>query len=170
VGVAGVAEQQAHRHRLGLKALHLLHHPVDLLVSQRDHRLAVWAGPLGHGHHPIVRHQRLGAGDAQVVERRPVLPGDLQHVGEPVGGHQDRPGDLALQYRVGSRGGAVREQPRRRVGQGLGHPALYPDGLVVRCGRHLHRPRPHPFRMHHHISERPPDINPGTRIQGLSHH
>jgi hypothetical protein len=91
--VAGVGEQQAHRHGLRLQPPHRAHHPIDFRIGQRDDHFTGRTGPLNNGHYQLVRHERFGAGDGQVVERGTVLPGDLQHIGEPVGGHQHRPGD-----------------------------------------------------------------------------
>jgi hypothetical protein len=140
----------------------LTHHSIDFLVGQRDHGLTVRAGPLRDGHYPVVRHERLWTGDGQVVERWPVLPGDLQQVGEPVSSHQDRASNLALEHRVGRCRGAVWQQPQLCVGQGLRNSPLHPHCLVLWGGWHLHCSGPHPRRVHHHISERSPDIDPGA--------
>ena len=67
------------------------------------------------------RHERLGPVGPRVVERRPVLAGDLDHVGEALGGDQRDPGAPPLEQGVGGDRGAVgRATPagrRRRAGR-----------------------------------------------------
>ena len=59
-------------------------------------------------------HERRRPVDVGVVERRPGLPRDLDHVGEATRGHQRDASEPAFEQRVGRHGGAVREHRHRR--------------------------------------------------------
>src|SRR5690349_24023170 len=62
----------------------------------------------------VSRHERYRLGVEQVVHLRPVESLNLEHVAEPRGRHEPRPGATALEKRVERHGRAVAEEPDLR--------------------------------------------------------
>ena len=107
VGRLEVGVQQAHGHHLDLGRDG--RHGVG---SHRGQLAPVGGQPAGHLVAVATRHHRLGARGQVVVERRAVLPADLDHVAEALGRDQGHGGAAALEQRVGGDGRAVRQQRR----------------------------------------------------------
>ena len=61
---------------------------------------------------PAPGHERLGPHHRRVVERRPVLPGDLDDVAKPRRGHERHRAPSPLEQGVGGDRGAVGQRPR----------------------------------------------------------
>ena len=102
-----------------------------------------------HPQPPRPGHQRRRAVGPRVVERRPVLAPDLDHVLDAGVRHEDHGRALPLQQRVGGDGGAVGKagDVARRSAGGLQdrlHATNEPDGGICRRARdlgHLHGTR-----------------------------
>ncbi len=139
--------QQADGHRLDV-VRHRRHraHRRDLGAGGVEAPLDLQPQPAGD--------QGLGPVGPDVVERGPVLAGDLDDVGEPGGGDQgdDRP--PPLQQGVGGDRRPVGEEVRRQLPEPLAHG---PAG-VVRRGQDLGDP---PVG-HDHVGERPTGIDPAA--------
>jgi hypothetical protein len=158
----GVGEQQAHRDGARLQTRDRLDHPRDLGVGERDDDRTIRGAALVH-RHDVTRGDEVGwPGDPQVVQRRAVLPGDREQVGEAPRRDEHRPSDITFEHGVGGRRRPVAEspdvRPRRHRRQSLGH-AL---ALVLGRGRDLSSTH----RLIHDgddIGERPTDIDAGCR-------
>ena len=101
-----VRVQQADRDRFGLGAD--LGHP----GRQCHQDLAARSDPLAHLVAMCSTHQRVRAISGRVVQRRPVLAGDLEHVGEPLGRDQGDDRAAAFEQGVGRDRGPVGEHRR----------------------------------------------------------
>ena len=77
---------------------------------------AVGADPLAGADPQLDRGEGSGAVVAEAVERRPVLAGDLEQVGEAGGGDQGGARPAALEQGVGAHGHPVGEVADRRAG------------------------------------------------------
>jgi hypothetical protein len=152
-------EQQADGDRLHLGLAAGVHGGADRSLVEGDED-PVGAHALPHGEAQLARDQRGRPVPGQVVEGRAVLPADLDHVPESLGGHQRRAGPAALEQRVGGHRGAVREAGHGPDG-GLdelerGH---HPERLVPRGGRHLGRDQP-AVGQRHEVGEGPTHVDP----------
>jgi hypothetical protein len=93
--------------------------------------------PLGHLQAQIARHHRLEIA-AQAPGAGPVAAAHFQHVAQALGGDDADPRALALQQRVGARGGAVHHgRDARKVARPLRDAVEKAARLVGPRGRHL---------------------------------
>ena len=113
-------KQEADRDGLHLGPPQLLHHIGQPRLVER-HRLAVRLDALTDREAEPARDERLGRPLRQVVERRPGLPRNLDHVTEALGGEESRPRAAPLEERVRRDRRPVRDRadqrrldPRRR--------------------------------------------------------
>jgi len=165
-----VAVQQDDGDRLGLGGGERRQDAVDPGVVERAHD-PVGPGALGHRDAALGRRQGRRAGRAQPVQLRPCLAGELDEVGEALGGQQRGAGAAALEQGVRGHGHAVRERAHLARGAARAlqrgrdgrHHAL---GLVARGGRRLGR---HQAAVdgQDRVRERPADVDseqhrPGT--------
>ena len=123
----------------------LLQRPGDLahrlLIQGRQH-VPIRVEPLGDAEGEVAGYERWRLLELEVIEARPDLPGDLEHVTEAVCGHEPRKGRLALDDRVGGdRRGVNQVLDRRRGDAAVRH--YEPNGVqeparkVVWGGWHL---------------------------------
>ena len=109
VGRVQVGEEQADGDRLGAARAHGLGQAQRLALGELGDDDAVGADPLGGLEAQLRIDQRGGLGGAEAVEVGPVLPGDLEDVGEPLGRDQGGAGAGFLEQRVGPHGHPVGE-------------------------------------------------------------
>ena len=109
----------------------------DSGLVERDQHLAIGVHALWHFEAPFAVDQRIER-TAQAIGLRPGAAAEFQHVAKTLGGDETDRGDLALQQRIGRRGGAVHHGLQGRgIGAGLRESRHEADGLVVDRRRHL---------------------------------
>ncbi len=126
-------EEQADRDRLDLGRAHGLDRLPERALVERPHD-ALRAHPLPHGEPQLARDERRGPVRRQVVERRAVLPPDLDHVAEPLGGDERGSRAAPLEQRVRRDRRPVREhadRPRSRPRAAPPPPTPRPDGTFA---------------------------------------
>ena len=135
--MCGMQERKEQTYRDGLNALVVQKgdQRIHLQWVERDQYIAMMIDTLVHFQPPCAFHQWCGRVGAQIIERRPVLASNLQHVAKPLCRDERRGCAFAFQKCVGRHGGAVDDaqsiacdlfglQPSqdclRRVGRGGG--------------------------------------------------
>ena len=155
----GIAEREQERYgnRFGPAFPHA---PCDVscvLSAQRDYGVAMTVEALSHANAELRRHQLRWALHPKVVERRAVLPADLQHVLKAFRDEEGSAGASVLQQGVGGHGGAVGD-----VGVGRYLELLQPShnrpGWVLRRGRRLEDPDL-ALSDQGEVGERAPDVH-----------
>ena len=149
-------EQEADRDRLDLRLPQRVHGLLQALLVERL-ELALGAHALAHAEAQLARHERRRPVLLEVVQVRPVLAPDLEHVAEAGRRHQRGARAAPLEQRVGGHGHAVREGARfadlRRLQRGQ-----HALGLVA--GRRRDLGRQHlPVDERDEIGERPADVD-----------
>jgi hypothetical protein len=102
-------EEQAHRDGLDVRGGDRFDRPPHRGRIDR-HDNAVRPDPLGDREAEVPRHKRLGRRQRQVVERGPVLAGNLDHVAEVLRGHQCGAGAPPFEQRVRRDGRPMRDR------------------------------------------------------------
>ncbi len=150
VGGVEVGVQQAHRHRRHRRVDH--GQRLDIEPLQLG---AVGRQPASHLVAPVAGHERLGPIDARVIERRAVLAGDLDHVGEAPIGDQGNRRAPPLEQGVGGHRRAVGQHLRADLAR---RPESHPHRLarVLRSRGHLR----HRAVTCHDVGERAARVGP----------
>ena len=106
----GVGVEQADGDGVDVRPPHPLDHVPGRPGLQRRQHLAGVEHALLHFEAEPPGYQRLGPPHPPVVQHRPVLPSDQQHVAEAGGGYQGGARPLPLQQGIDGDGGAVDEE------------------------------------------------------------
>ena len=158
-----VGVQQRHGHGFGARTREISH---ELFGGARLERALDTLGPdaLGRAEAQLVGRERRRGRAAQLVQARARLAGELEHVGEALGGDQCSAGGAALEQRVGCDCHAVREQlDVPGVGAGAleheAHGSEHPHGLLVRGRGYLGAEDGGVLADEHCVGERPADVD-----------
>jgi hypothetical protein len=130
-------EQEAHRYGLDLRLAKPVEQRIDGRGIDRFQDLALVAHTLGHLEAPLRGYDRLRWVCIEVVQIRPRLASDAQHITESARGHHGRASAFALQDRVGGHGRAMDYRRAVRELPQLCESAQHGLGRVARGRQHL---------------------------------
>jgi hypothetical protein len=155
--VKGVQQGDGHHRRPG--GQHLLDDVRDRVGIQWPHD-SLRFRPLGHGQDPLARNERLGMMPCEIVERRAILPAQLEQVGRTRCRTQHHACAGSLEQSVGRHGRAMRDvrdvarphaERRERIEHSL--------ALIARRRQHLSRFDAAVRRDRDEIGERSADVD-----------
>ena len=120
VFVVGIGMQQANRDGVDRQRLQRRHQPGNFAVFQRHDHGAVMGHAFAHLEPPLAWNQGRRHDGSEIVEPRPRMAAQRQHVAKSLGGHQRRARAAHLDEGVGADGGAVEHRagtPWRALGE-----------------------------------------------------
>ena len=110
MGRVGIAVKQADREAFRPRAGKEIREFLKCLVSERGDHLDLDVDTFAETETQRPRHQRLRAGNHQIVLLKPVFVTDIDHVGKAGGAHEGGPGAFPLDNRVGGERRAVDDE------------------------------------------------------------